>query len=132
MESQAISTNSEEKPIESNSDDPFAYLNRQFSNEQFKIVLRNLPAYYGISVRIISIIPKIKLIWYHWLYLSQEFKKLLNDKLKLNSRKIKCANRNARNAFVCFRNEEERENAIKVLTGYSWKGKVLEVLVNIH
>lgn len=62
MESEAISTNSEEKPIESNSDDPFAYLNRQFSNEQFKIVLRNLPAYYGISVRIISIIPKIKLI----------------------------------------------------------------------
>ncbi|KAL3272385.1 hypothetical protein HHI36_013862 [Cryptolaemus montrouzieri] len=87
-------------------DDPFAYLNRHFSNEQFKIVLRNLPAYYGIS----------------------EFKKLLNEKLKLNSRKIKQANRNARYAFICFRNEEERDNAIKVLTGYSWKGKTLEVV----
>ncbi|KAK9887879.1 hypothetical protein WA026_000184 [Henosepilachna vigintioctopunctata] len=87
-------------------DDPFAYLNRAFSNEQFKIVLRNLPAYYGIS----------------------EFKKLLNDKLKLNSRKIKQANRNARYAFVCFRNAEERDNAMKSLSGYNWKGKTLEVL----
>ncbi|XP_044760010.1 tRNA (uracil-5-)-methyltransferase homolog A [Coccinella septempunctata] len=106
MESEKTPTCETEKAVENNSDDPFAYLNRHFSNEQFKIVLRNLPAYYGIS----------------------EFKKLLNDKLKLNSRKIKQANRNARYAFICFRNEEDRENAIKVLTGYSWKGKVLEVL----
>lgn len=97
-----------EKNIKNEDDnDPFAYLNRDFSNEQFKIVLRNLPKYYGIS----------------------EFKKLLNKKLNLNCRKIKQGQRNSNYCFVCFQNEEERDKGIQVLDGYSWKGKNIEVSI---
>lgn len=36
-----------EKVIE---DDPYAYLERDFSSENFKIEVKNLPKYYGINV----------------------------------------------------------------------------------
>ncbi|KAG5890762.1 hypothetical protein JTB14_016499 [Gonioctena quinquepunctata] len=85
---------------------PFAYLEREFSSENFKIEVKNLPKFYGIN----------------------EFRKLLNDKLKLNSNKIKTTKKNSPFAFVCFRNENDRENAIKVLSNYNWKGKELQIL----
>lgn len=31
-------------------DDPYAYLNRDFSSENYKIEIKNLPKFYGISV----------------------------------------------------------------------------------
>lgn len=31
-------------------DNPYAYLNRDFSSENYKIEIKNLPKYYGISV----------------------------------------------------------------------------------
>lgn len=31
-------------------EDPYAYLNREFSSENFKIEIKNLPKFYGISV----------------------------------------------------------------------------------
>ncbi|XP_057665970.1 tRNA (uracil-5-)-methyltransferase homolog A [Diorhabda carinulata] len=87
-------------------ENPYAYLERDFSSENFKIEIKNLPKYYGIN----------------------EFRKLLNDKLKLNSNKIKTTKRNCPFAYVCFRNNEDRENAINVLSSYVWKGKELKVL----
>ncbi|XP_066257719.1 tRNA (uracil-5-)-methyltransferase homolog A [Euwallacea similis] len=87
-------------------DNPYAYLDRAFSSENFKIEIKNLPKFYGIG----------------------EFKKLLNDKLKLNSNKIKTPKRNCPYAFVCFRNEEDKDKAIKVLTGFKWKGKELQAM----
>ncbi|XP_050294370.1 tRNA (uracil-5-)-methyltransferase homolog A [Anthonomus grandis grandis] len=84
-------------------ENPYAYLDRDFSSENFKIEIKNLPKFYGIG----------------------EFKKLLNEKLKLNANKIKTPRRNCQYAFVCFRNEEDRDNAIKVISEYTWKGKQL-------
>lgn len=55
----------------------------------------------------------------------QELRKLLNVKLNLNFCKIKAPGRGSPWAYVCFRNQEDRELAIKTLTGYKWKGKVL-------
>uniref|UniRef100_A0A6P7GQ24 tRNA (uracil(54)-C(5))-methyltransferase n=1 Tax=Diabrotica virgifera virgifera TaxID=50390 RepID=A0A6P7GQ24_DIAVI len=99
-----------ESPLKSENDtvteeNPYAYLDRDFSSENFKIEVKNMPKYYGIS----------------------EFRKLLNEKLKLNSNKIKTTKRNSSFAFVCFRNTEDRDNAMQVLSKYKWKGKELQV-----
>lgn len=40
---------SEPAPVEEK-DDPYAYLNRDFSSENYKIEIKNLPKFYGISV----------------------------------------------------------------------------------
>ncbi|XP_044252549.1 tRNA (uracil-5-)-methyltransferase homolog A [Tribolium madens] len=97
-------------PIEASKppeDDPYAYLDRSdFSSEKFKIEIKNLPKIYGIS----------------------EFRKLLNNKLKLNSTKIKAPKRNSPYAFVCFRSDEERNKAIETLSGFKWKGKPLQAI----
>ncbi|XP_060521309.1 tRNA (uracil-5-)-methyltransferase homolog A [Cylas formicarius] len=85
--------------------DPYAYLSRgEFSSENFKIEIKNLPKFYGMS----------------------EFRKLLNEKLKLNSNKIKLPRRNSPYAFVCFRNEEDRDRALNVVSELKWKGKQLQ------
>ncbi|XP_076265796.1 tRNA (uracil-5-)-methyltransferase homolog A [Rhynchophorus ferrugineus] len=85
--------------------DPYAYLKRgDFSSENYKIEIKNLPKFYGI----------------------REFKKLLNDKLKLNSNKIKIPRQNSPYAFVCFRNDIDRDNAINVISQFKWKGKELQ------
>lgn len=55
---------------------------------------------------------------------------MLNEKLKLNSNKIKTVRRNSPFAFVCFRNEEDKNKAMEVLSGYKWKGKELQVTVS--
>lgn len=49
--------------------------------------------------------------------------------MKLNANKIKTVKRNSPYAFVCFRTGEDRENALKVLSNYKWKGKLLEAVV---
>ncbi|KAJ8959061.1 hypothetical protein NQ318_022317 [Aromia moschata] len=103
VERKEMESSEAELPQEKN---PYAYLERDFSSENFKIEVKNLPKFYGIN----------------------EFKKLLNDKLKLNSNKIKTTKRNSPYAFVCFRNAEDRENAIRVLSDYKWKGKQLQAM----
>lgn len=61
-------------------------------------------------------------------HIAQEIKKLLKGKLKLNPSKIKTPNKfGGKNfAFVCFRNEADKENALKILDGYSWKGRTFK------
>lgn len=87
--------------------DQFDYLKRDdFTSENFKIEIKQLPKFYGIA----------------------ELRKLLNCKLKLNANKIKTPKRNSPYAFVCFRNEEDREKAIIILNEQKWKGKQLKAI----
>uniref|UniRef100_A0A9I3EH20 tRNA (uracil(54)-C(5))-methyltransferase n=1 Tax=Anopheles dirus TaxID=7168 RepID=A0A9I3EH20_9DIPT len=82
----------------------YAYLDATgFTSELFKIEVRNLPKYYGIG----------------------ELKKLLNVKMKLSTNKIKIMKPGSPFIFICFRNQEDREAAIKSLDGFKWKGKEL-------
>ncbi|XP_063825727.1 tRNA (uracil-5-)-methyltransferase homolog A [Ostrinia nubilalis] len=82
----------------------YAYLDRGgFSSEKFKIELRGLPKFYGIA----------------------ELKKLMNQKLGLNTSKIKRPKNGSHWLFACFQNDEDRAKAIAALNGYSWKGKTL-------
>ncbi|XP_053686288.1 tRNA (uracil-5-)-methyltransferase homolog A [Sabethes cyaneus] len=86
-------------------EDEYAYLEATgFTSELFKIEIRNLPKHYGIH----------------------ELKKLLNVKLELATNKIKIMRPGCPFLFVCFRDEPERQAAIKVLNGYVWKGKTLQ------
>lgn len=83
---------------------PYAYLDRdEFTSEKFKIEIRGLPKYYGIS----------------------ELRKLLNNKLQLASNKLKTPRRRSPWAYVCFRNDEDKAKAIDIITGYKWKGNTL-------
>ncbi|XP_026499811.2 tRNA (uracil-5-)-methyltransferase homolog A [Vanessa tameamea] len=82
----------------------YAYLDRGgFSSEKFKIELRGMPKFYGIA----------------------ELKKLMNQKLGLNTSKIKRPKNGSHWLYACFQNDEERTKAISVLNGYLWKGKTL-------
>lgn len=79
---------------------PYAYLERDdFTSEKYKIEVRGLPKYYGIG----------------------EFKKLLNEKLDLQTCKVKPPRRSSGWLYVSFRNEETRQRAIKTLNGILWK-----------
>ncbi|XP_075220489.1 tRNA (uracil-5-)-methyltransferase homolog A [Lycorma delicatula] len=85
-------------------DNPYAYLERNdFTSEKYKIEIRGLPKFYGIS----------------------ELKKLLNEKLKLGSNKIKPPKKGSSWIYVCFRSEKDREDALQALNGYTWKNKLL-------
>ncbi|XP_039441518.1 tRNA (uracil-5-)-methyltransferase homolog A [Culex pipiens pallens] len=98
-----------EEPVESapKKSDEFAYLDAAgFSSERFKIEIKNLPKYYGIN----------------------EMKKLLNVKLSLATNKIKIMRPGCPFLFVCFRDDSERQAAIKAIDGYTWKGKKLQAL----
>uniref|UniRef100_T1IXD7 tRNA (uracil(54)-C(5))-methyltransferase n=1 Tax=Strigamia maritima TaxID=126957 RepID=T1IXD7_STRMM len=89
------------KPLET---DPYFYTRRnEFTSEIYKIEIGGLPMKFGFA----------------------QLKKLLNQKLKLNSHKIKSLGHNASWAFITFKCEDDRENALKVLNGYKWKGKIL-------
>ncbi|GLV46799.1 uncharacterized protein CBL_20945 [Carabus blaptoides fortunei] len=90
---------------ESDVNNPYAYLKRdEFTSEKFKIEIRGLPKYYGIS----------------------ELRKLLNDKLKLATNKIKSPRKRSSWLYVCFRNDEDKLKAIDTITGFKWKGKILK------
>jgi len=92
-----------------NEKDPYAYLERDFTSEKYKIEVRGLPKYYGIS----------------------EFKKLLNEKLDLQSCKVKLPRKGSSWLYVCFRNEECRQRAITTINGILWKNNKLTAQVYI-
>ncbi|KAH6934317.1 hypothetical protein HPB50_022909 [Hyalomma asiaticum] len=85
--------------------DPYFYTKRdEFTSEVHKIEIGNLPKIFGHG----------------------QMKKLLSKTLHLNPHKIKVVN-NARFAFVSFRSEEDRENALQKIQGYKFKGCTLTV-----
>ncbi|CAL7941006.1 unnamed protein product [Xylocopa violacea] len=87
---------------------PYAYLERDdFTSEKYKIEVRGLPKYYGIG----------------------EFKKLLNEKLELQTCKVKPPKRSSGWLYVSFRNEESRQKAIEKLNGILWKNCKLSAQV---
>ncbi|KAL4716706.1 hypothetical protein ACJJTC_004825 [Scirpophaga incertulas] len=89
---------------ETDCNEEYAYLDRGgFSSEKFKIEVRGLPKFYGIA----------------------ELKKLMNQKLNLNTSKIKRPRNGSHWLYACFQNDEDRSKAIIALNGYSWKGKTL-------
>ncbi|XP_058834826.1 tRNA (uracil-5-)-methyltransferase homolog A [Topomyia yanbarensis] len=93
-----------EKPVAAKENE-YAYLDATgFTSERFKIEVRNLPKHYGIN----------------------ELKKLLNVKLGLSTNKIKVLRPGCPFLFVCFRDDTERQTAIKTLDGFAWKGKTLQ------
>ncbi|KAG5335430.1 TRM2A methyltransferase, partial [Acromyrmex charruanus] len=91
-----------------NEKNPYAYLDRDhFTSEKYKIEVRGLPKYYGIG----------------------EFKKLLNDKLDLQSCKVKPPRKGSSWLYVCFRSEECRQRAITSINGILWKNNKLTAQV---
>lgn len=95
----------EERETEKN---PYAYLDRDgFTSEKYKIEVRGLPKYYGIG----------------------EFKKFLNEKLDLQSCKVKPPKRSSEWLYVSFRSEEGRQKAIETLNGFLWKNCKLSAQV---
>lgn len=74
-----------------------------FTSEIYKVEIRNLPKYVGFS----------------------DMKKFLG-KHSLNPHKIKVFPKQTF-AFVTFKNEEERDKAMKMVHGMQWKGQVLSV-----
>jgi len=75
-----------------------------FTSEVFKIEVQGLPKYFGVG----------------------EAKKIFNKKLDLKTHKIKPCGPKANYMFINFRNEEDREHAIRVLDGYVIKGSKLK------
>ncbi|XP_077510117.1 tRNA (uracil-5-)-methyltransferase homolog A [Amblyomma americanum] len=85
--------------------DPYFYTKRdEFTSEVHKIEIGNLPKIFGHG----------------------QLKKLLSKTLQLSPHKIKIVN-NAKFAFVSFRSEEDRENALQKIQGYKFKGCTLTV-----
>lgn len=74
-----------------------------FTSEIYKVEIRNLPKFIGFN----------------------DLKKFL-AKHGLNAHKIKLFGRQTF-AFVTFKNEEERDKAMKLVHGMQWKGQVLTV-----
>lgn len=94
--------------VAENEKNPYAYLERDdFTSEKYKIEVRGLPKYYGIG----------------------EFKKLLNEKLDLQSCKVKPPRKGSSWLYVCFRNEECRQRAITTINGILWKNNKLTAQV---
>jgi tRNA (uracil-5-)-methyltransferase len=116
---------SEEGAKEKVESDEYAYIeNKGFTSEIYKIEIRNLPKYYGINVCLFSAASIA--VFLICLFVNQEFKKLLNNKLSLSSNKIKVPRQGSPFAYVCFRSEEDVESALAKLNGYNWKGKELQ------
>lgn len=74
-----------------------------FTSEIYKVEIRNLPKFVGFN----------------------DLKKFL-AKHNLNPHKIKLFGKQTF-AFVTFKNEEERDKAMKMVHGMQWKGQVLSV-----
>jgi len=76
-----------------------------FRSDDFKIEVQNLPRFFGIG----------------------QLKKLFNKKLKLNAHKIKPCGPGSTYLYVCFKNEEDKQHAIKTLDGYTLRDSKLRV-----
>lgn len=86
------------------SDNELQEQRKGFTSENFKIEVNGLPKFFGVG----------------------EAKKLFK-KLKLNSHKFKpVGGASARYMFVNFSNEEDKNQAIKILDGYKLKGSTLK------
>lgn len=55
----------------------------------------------------------------------------MKKKLQLNPVKIKASPIKRDLAYLCFRNEEERGQALTKLNGYKWKGREIKAVVGI-
>lgn len=96
----------EDKAEESEPSNPgmYRYIKEDlFTSEIFKVEIRNLPKFTGFN----------------------DLKKFL-AKHNLNPHKIKLFGKQTF-AFVTFKNEEERDKAMKMVHGMQWKGQVLTV-----
>lgn len=97
--SSSVDVNKNESSLDT---DPYHYTKRgEFTSEVYKIEIQNLPRHYGFV----------------------ELKKMLH-KLGLNPKKVKGIPK-SNYAFVTFSNEEERQNALSVIKGHSWKKRKL-------
>lgn len=83
--------------------DPFAYLDRDFTSEKFKVEIRGLPRFYGFG----------------------ELKKLVTDTIGLSCTKVKPPKRGNSWAYACFRSEEDRSKALEAINGFVWKKSTL-------
>ncbi|CAL1273296.1 unnamed protein product [Larinioides sclopetarius] len=98
------SDDQEENDVKKEEPDLYSYTKLDdFTSEIFKIELGNLPNYIGYG----------------------QLRKLLNSNLKLHPRKVKAIGTPPHFAFITFRNEKDRDKALKELNGYQWKGKLL-------
>ena len=87
------------------SDNPFDYVNKIQTNEQFKLHISNIPRYVGYGA----------------------FKKKMSS-LGLNTSKIKLLGKgNDSYAFLVFKSEEEMEAGFKILDNLAWKSCNLQV-----
>lgn len=94
------------EPVENEASDPsmYRYIKEDlFTSEIFKVEIRNLPKFTGFN----------------------DLKKFL-AKHNLNPHKIKLFGKQTF-AFVTFKNEEDRDKAMKMVHGMQWKGQVLSV-----
>lgn len=64
--------------------------------------------------------------------LLQQLKKLLKVKLKLNFNKIKVPRKQNDWVYICFRSEEDREEALKTISGMTWKNNILRATVRMY
>ncbi|XP_017300545.1 tRNA (uracil-5-)-methyltransferase homolog A-like [Diaphorina citri] len=102
--------NTEEKP-DANKEE-FAYSKRgDFTSEVYKIIVRGLPKYFGISE------------------VRKHFETFLNTKLcKLIPLNKKRNRWNDSGVFITFYDEKTRQHALTKLNGYRFKGKVLSAV----
>uniref|UniRef100_A0A4W4H916 tRNA (uracil(54)-C(5))-methyltransferase n=1 Tax=Electrophorus electricus TaxID=8005 RepID=A0A4W4H916_ELEEL len=101
---QVAQRDKESKTDEDGSSSVYRYIKEDlFTSEIFKVEIQNLPKYTGFN----------------------DLKKFLN-KQGLNPHKIKLIGKQTF-AFVTFKNQEERDKALKRVHGMQWKGKLLSV-----
>ena len=91
-----------EEPMDENQ---AAIPEKLFSSDDFKIEVQNLPRYFGMG----------------------QLKKLFNNKLKLNTHKLKPCGPGKNYMYICFKNSEDQEKALVVLDGFDFKGSKLKV-----
>lgn len=109
MSAEGVPENVKEEKKEEQ-ENPFAYLEREdFTSEKFKVEVRGLPKFYGVG----------------------EFKRLLNEKMKLKVVKVKPPRKGSGWLFVSFKDEETRQAAIEKLNNYKWKNNVLRAQVSL-
>lgn len=51
----------EKKEEPADNDNPYAYLDRDFSSEKHKVEIKNMPKFYGMSVCTVEQLPKVLL-----------------------------------------------------------------------